>query len=419
MPSAAGQPSREFDPAPLKAHKAVKSSFGLADLVLLLGSLLVCAAIGEIGLRMAGKKFNGSTYTADPLLGWALRPGAAAWETAEGVAWSRINSHGFRDHERPVAKPAGTYRIAVVGDSFTEARQVGLDDAFTSQTERALNQDPACCGNRRAEVLNFGVPGYGTAQELLLLKNRVWQFSPDLIVLQTYTGNDLFDNHRSLSLANIDQTPYFLLRDGKLVFDDSFRHLPKFSPARIRIKNIASDLMNNSILLQTVLHVRTVLAQRNKINAVHQRGTLPPNYQQFLAFLPPELPEMKESWQVTEALLEEFIQEVRSHGVPVLFLIMPSPQQFDPDETKRARTSARHKIDSLEYADDRVENFAKLRQVPTVRLIQTFLDENRRTGKYLAGFPNTGPQNGHLNEFGHTVVARELSKAVRKLSSGN
>ena len=36
---------------------------------------------------------------------------------------------------------------------------------------------------KQVEVINFGVSGYGTAQELLTLRQKVWDFSPDIVVL--------------------------------------------------------------------------------------------------------------------------------------------------------------------------------------------------------------------------------------------
>src|SRR5437899_2657596 len=109
-------------------------------LLLVLVTTIITLLAVEIALRLLGYRYNGSTYTADPVLGWALRPGSSAWEVEEGVAWSKINSHGFRDRERTVNKPSGVYRIAVLGDSYTEARQVDMDKTFTSLAEAELNR---------------------------------------------------------------------------------------------------------------------------------------------------------------------------------------------------------------------------------------------------------------------------------------
>src|SRR5436305_593359 len=82
----------------------------------------------------------------------------------------RISSQGLRDREHRIAKPAGTYRIAVLGDSYAEAMQVEMDHAFWALLPEKLK---ACgfAGGKSIETVNFGVSGYGTAHELLMLQN--------------------------------------------------------------------------------------------------------------------------------------------------------------------------------------------------------------------------------------------------------
>ena len=42
----------------------------------------------------------------------------------------RINSDGLRDIEHQLEKPVNTLRIAILGDSFAEARSINLEDTF-------------------------------------------------------------------------------------------------------------------------------------------------------------------------------------------------------------------------------------------------------------------------------------------------
>ncbi len=70
-------------------------------------------------------------------------------------------------------------------------------------------------------MLNFGVSGFGTAQELLLLRDRVLAYHPDLVVLAFLTGNDIVDNSRALT--SDPRRPYFVMNSGRLALDDSFR----------------------------------------------------------------------------------------------------------------------------------------------------------------------------------------------------
>jgi len=393
-------------------------------LLLVFFSTFITLAIIEVGLRLLGHKYTGSTYTADPVLGWGLRPGAGAWETEEGVAWSKINSHGYRDRERTLSKPQGVYRVAVLGDSFTEARQVDMDKTFTSLAEVELNQR-RCLAGGPVEVLNFGVPGYGTGQELAQLRERVWQFNPDMIVLQFYAGNDMYNNYRALNISSPDVAPYFVLKDGKLELDNSFRQGRAYNPNYIKLKGISADITNRSVLLQLVYKWMRARAQRReeaRLNAEPQGKRVadpnapPPEYQRYLSYLPPAIPSMVAAWQVTEALIAEFGKEVRDHHVPLLIVITPTVHQLKDPKAQEAYRAQYH-IESLEYADDRLEKVARENGISVLRLTKPLIEEAQRAGTSTVGFPNSGADGGHFNELGHVVVARELVQNICQLGT--
>src|SRR5262249_41933202 len=126
----------------------------------------------------------------------------------------------FRDLERAVRKPPGTFRVAVLGDSFIQATEVSLEDAFPMQLQTRLNGCRAA-GDRGVEVLGFGVRSFGTAQELLLLQNVVRQYEPHLVVLAFCAGNDVMNNSRELD--GDPYKPYFRLVDSRLAPDLGYR----------------------------------------------------------------------------------------------------------------------------------------------------------------------------------------------------
>src|SRR5882672_1602167 len=106
--------------------------------MLVLGGLGLGLALVELLLRVAG--FSRPVFVrADPVLGMAHIPGAEDWYTEEGRSYVRINARGWHDRERPVANPAGVTRIAILGDSHTDALQVPEDSAFPRILERTLN----------------------------------------------------------------------------------------------------------------------------------------------------------------------------------------------------------------------------------------------------------------------------------------
>src|SRR2546421_5817239 len=187
-------------------------------------SLTVALLIFEVFLRAIGFTYP-VFYQPDEARGYALRPGMEGWYRKEGEAFVRINGDGLRDREHSKQKPPDTLRVAVVGDSYAEAFQVDEEKAFWSVMGRRLQDCPAMAG-RRVEVINFGVSGYGTAQELLTLREKVWDYSPDIVLLAVTTNNDVLDNSRALKQT--DEIPYFTLDGDQLVPDNSFRDAASF-----------------------------------------------------------------------------------------------------------------------------------------------------------------------------------------------
>jgi GDSL-like lipase/acylhydrolase family protein len=120
-------------------------------------------------------------------------PGAVyRHQSADVSIWFRINSKGLRaDRDYPYEKPPGVQRIVCLGDSFTCGYEVDVEDCFTRVVERELT-----AGGFKVEVLNAGVSGFGTAEELLYLERELIKYSPDVVLISFY-GNDFSDNVRS------------------------------------------------------------------------------------------------------------------------------------------------------------------------------------------------------------------------------
>src|SRR5437762_1953744 len=103
----------------------------LIGVLLVLAGALAALALGEGALR-ATRFSYAAFWSPDEVAGGRLRPGAAGWNRTEGEAYVQINSQGLRDREHSLDKPPGVYRIAVLGDSYAEAMQVAIDEAFWS-----------------------------------------------------------------------------------------------------------------------------------------------------------------------------------------------------------------------------------------------------------------------------------------------
>lgn len=128
-------------------------------------------------------------FKLDPDLGTRhLTNKRVTWRT-EGFAQSYFDMEGMREPGLTVAKPPGTYRVALLGDSMVEGLQVPIEDTFGQILQAGMSADL----KKPVQVLNFGTSGYSTAQEYLQLKKQVFKFEPDLVVM-CYDSRDMFEN---------------------------------------------------------------------------------------------------------------------------------------------------------------------------------------------------------------------------------
>ena len=142
----------------------------MKNLVLSLFSLLLCFLFAEVALRIVPEK--------------------------EQVKWNDRPVFYFRDmptmqsHKYNPIKPKDTFRIAVIGDSFTFAPYMQFTDTFVSKLEQMLNLN-----SRRTEVINYGVPAYSTSHEVAVAKKAIKE-QADLVVLQITLNDPEYKAHR-------------------------------------------------------------------------------------------------------------------------------------------------------------------------------------------------------------------------------
>ncbi len=158
----------------------------LAIVVSLVCGLLVL----EGGLRLMGRGPQATINQFDPLTGWSKKPGATSTrKTPEFNVRYEINALGLRDSDTTsYAKPAGTYRVLCLGDSFTLGYTVDEHDLFVEQLGRAWRSE-----GRRVDVVNAGTEGWSTDQEIEWFLSEGVKYQPDLVLIFPYE-NDLYWN---------------------------------------------------------------------------------------------------------------------------------------------------------------------------------------------------------------------------------
>jgi lysophospholipase L1-like esterase len=97
------------------------------------------------------------------------------------------NSFGMRDREFNLTKMPGVLRIAAIGDSYTFGWGVNLSDSWPKQLEKKLNDNGI-----KAEVLNFGVPGYNLDDMMWIIEKKASKFHLDIMIV-TFANDDFRD----------------------------------------------------------------------------------------------------------------------------------------------------------------------------------------------------------------------------------
>jgi hypothetical protein len=402
-------------------------------------SVVVALLIFEVFLRVVGYTYP-VFYQPDEVRGYALWPGAEGRYRREGAAHVRINSDGLRDREHTKQKPANTLRIAVIGDSYAEAFQVEREQAFWSVLEQKLRDCPARAG-REVEVINFGVSGYGTAQELLTLREKVWSYAPDVVLLAVTTNNDVLDNSRALKVT--EEIPYFVIDGEGLALDDSFRQTAAFRLRNSALNRLGRWLREHLRFVQAVHEGQGALKsrldawreRRRQAKEKEQSGAQATDGAKTTSAAPadarapagdvpadelgtanviyrePTDDVWRNAWLVTERLLAEMNTEVKRHGARFYVVTLSNGIQVFPDPAAREAFARRVGAADLFYAERRFKSLGEREGFPVYNLapeLQAYAD---RDGVFLHGF---GAQrgNGHWNEEGHRVAGELLARQL-------
>jgi lysophospholipase L1-like esterase len=315
----------------------------LASLLLPLVSLVFSLALAECGLRLyhygslRGLSGEHSLRAPHPTRGWALEPNGSSFQrTRDYGVLVETNALGLRDRPHAVEKAPGAFRILVLGDSFMEAYQVPLEASLPYLLQERL-------ASRGVEVLNLGVGGYGTAQELLALREEGLRYRPDLVVLAFYLGNDVQNNSRAIEAGLLGEEarttfarPYARARglDAELEWTPPDRE--RMAPYVERWNERKSASVALRLALQPAMLAHLVEQATARLWMTFAKDD---RYDPALAFGWPFLREVgdpnavrlwEDAWLVTRRLLLEMDRVARGAGARFAIVLVPSDFQIDP-----------------------------------------------------------------------------------------
>jgi len=404
-----------------------------ANLALVLMGVLMAFVVAEAAVRLSGLA-KVSLYTWDAYRGWGLKPGAAGWQRDEGAGFVRVNRAGFRGPEWTVAKPPDTLRVAVVGDSFTEAPQVAYDQTFCAVAEHALGGCKGL-GGKRVQVMDFGTDAYGTAQELITLRRHAWRYSPDLVVLAFFSGNDLRNN--STVLESDKCRPFYVYAGDQLILGGPFERsrwfylscMVRFESRHSQVLNLIGDAKSDIRSEIKALEAARRSAGVPKPAARAVEGGFMPVAEQPPAPLihepgledniynPPATPVWRDAWRVTEGIITMMARETAAHPVPLLVVTLANPPQIFPSRTVRGYYLATYRSTDIFYPDERIKALGEREGFDVLNLaapMQAYADEHQA---YLAGFKDTKLGVGHWNAEGHRVAGELIARKICEMLS--
>ncbi len=361
-------------------------------LALLTGTLSLLALGLEAGTRLL-------TDTTPPLMERDTNVGQRFVRSFSGMmlddesgrrVFLRFNRDGLRGPDRPLEKPPGVRRVALFGDSMIASVSIDEDKTTVGQLERMLNKSPGGAG---WEVMNFGICGSSTGQEMLLYREVASQYHPDIVLCTFFVGNDLTDN--SSRLSNSPRICFDVDDSGKLV------QLP-FSASR----HLVGTWLNR--------HSRFYVWQKLMTNRARHRlegsvGLVSPG---DWIFCSEESTDVAHAWDITAALLKQFRDEVESRGSLFAVVTVPSAVGICDDCFQEVARRAGDQATAFrkDYPDLRLSEICRKAGITLWSLTPDFR-------KAVPSAMSTVEEDqifikgvGHLNERGSVVAAKSLHR---------
>jgi len=403
-----------------KSNLEAKSSL-LRGILIRLAAVALAVAVSllvvELGLRILDIGYPQLTqYDFDR--GKSYVPNAEGWHRSEGEAYIRINSRGLRDHEHDPTPAPNTFRVAVIGDSFTAGLHVDLEEIYWWIAGEELNNCSALEG-RKVEIINFGIGGSGTGQHLITLKKYALAYQPHLVILGMHTYTDIRDN--SLALSQRPLRPYYRLNGEKLVLDNSFRKNTKVAFSQSYHGRLLYGLSARLHLVQVLRQARWAYkARRFQADRRRSMKKISPDRIKVLSklgvgsmiYIPDAGQEWEEAWQVTEALVERMAEVSNRSGASFILVTLSNTDQGHPNPQTREETKELLGVSDLFYPERRLGELATRIGFQHIPLAPEFQNYATEKNIYLHGFPNTSMGVGHWNENGHRlageIIAREI-----------
>lgn len=308
-------------------------------------------------------------------------------------AYVKINGQGFFDDEFALEKPENTYRIALLGDSFTQAATVNFTDAFHFLLEKKLRETSKI----KYEVMNFGIGNTGTDKHYLLLKNYALKYKPDLVVLDFFVGNDVQD---TAWLGKGLRLPYFELNGASIVQKEAEKYEPP----------LYKRALSKSVALSTIYR-KLVYSPAFQVSKARKEGRTLDYWQAYNANYSQE---WNGAWELAKLLILETRKLSEARGARFVLVVIPGDVEVHPEKwAKLLETYPEMKAVGwdLDHPDALLREFCASNDMDCLFLKPELARRANETSLYYE-------RDRHLNSEGNRLAANVIyEKLIKELNS--
>jgi hypothetical protein len=359
----------------------------------------------EVGLRVLYP--DAAIIGRHERLGSLARPNLDVRKTFGGherVVRITTNAFGLRGPAMPDGRTPGVRRVVALGDSFTFGAAVEAEEAWPAQLERGLNRGrPAS----RWQVVNAGIPGHGTGQQLLLYRMLEDRVRPDVVVLGLTVVNDILDN---LCIEEASYTP----KRGAPCFTLDGDRLHLIAPAAAGDAGAAARRPRLRITDFLVGQARRLTVWNPELLALAGWGGLTVD----LPYVPATVASWYDAryaepgWRLTQRLLLELREHLTAQRVPLIVLVIPAALQVDTGLQSALRTlghrhaSVRAFLDEPARPQRLVREFCRAAALDCIDALPAVAARERGGARTYYAIDN------HWTPAGHAVAAELVARRL-------
>lgn len=360
----------------------------IANVVLLLVSLLISLILGEIIISNFFPQ-DLQKYELDSDLSHIARKNAVTRLTgAEFSIISRTNSKGLVDYEHEYEFDGLT--IVTLGDSFTEASHVNLEEGFPKLLEKKLQSRL-----ENIRVINCGMGNTGTDQQYIFLKKECIKYGPKIVILNFYIGNDFANNYASLIYGYENGK----LIDRRPIMFTLFQRVFHFLNTRFHTVKLAEKVLLHSKATRNFL-----------INIGLYKTREPYQYNislQDLYFTNSELVDV--GFGKTFLIFDELINYTKSNEMKLIVTIIPTKEQIDSRKYNEHFSTYKNTDIKINMSQPNMLsiNYLSKNNITYIDLLPYLKSQNKNNTFYFE-------YDEHFNKKGHELTANVIYENLIK-----